>query len=108
MWGSLPECDSGGGKRRWRALDIGRARVFVEAVAPLVKCKERGVVIERVSWAREGRDEKTMAAFFDELGPELIAMLAHVSVDAAAWIGTVVRERCPNAVLCIDPLHAVA
>ena len=78
----------------------------------------RTVVVDpgsgRIVWAREDRDKKTMAACVDELGPERIAMLTHVSADAAAWIGTVVRERCPNAVLCphavlcIDPLHAVA
>ena len=31
-----------------------------------------------------------------------------MSADAAAWIGDVVREPCPNAVLCIDPFHVVA
>jgi len=192
-----PGYDSGGGLRRWRALDIGRTPVFIEALAPRVECKEHGVVVERVPWARpastftrtfedvvgwcakqmsktavaglmrvawetvgailgrvvadakkgkdlldglvrigidevsyrkghkyltvvvdhgtgrivwarEGRDKKTLAEFFDELGPERVGRLTHVSADAAAWIGDVVRERCPNAALCIDPFHVVA
>lgn len=192
-----PGYDSGSGVRRWRALDIGRTPVFIEAQAPRVRCKEHGVVVERVPWARprstftrtfeevvgwcaqqmsktavaglmrvawetvgailgrvvgdakkdrdlldgltrigidevsyrkghnyltvvvdhvtgrvvwvrEGRDKKTLGAFFDELGAERSAGLTHVSADAAAWIGEVVKERCPNAVLCIDPFHVVA
>jgi transposase len=74
--------------------------------------KDLTVVVDhgsgRIVWARAGRDKKTLAAFFDEPGPERIARLTHVSADAAAWIGDVVRERCPNAVLCIDPFHVVA
>lgn len=31
-----------------------------------------------------------------------------MSADAASWIGNVVREQCPQAILCIDPFHVVA
>src|SRR5207244_11994173 len=33
--------------------------------------------------------------------------LQTISADAAAWVRTVVRERCPQAQLCIDPFHVV-
>jgi transposase len=38
--------------RRWRALDWGRQRVFVEARLPRVHCREHGVVTAAVPWAR--------------------------------------------------------
>jgi transposase len=46
--------DSGAGRRRWRALDAGTVRVFVEADAPRVSCPEHGVVVAHVPWARHG------------------------------------------------------
>ncbi|MSP74369.1 MAG: ISL3 family transposase, partial [Myxococcales bacterium] len=101
-----------GDAKKGRDLLDGRVRIGIDEVNDRKGHKHLTVVVDhgsgRIVWAREGRDKKTMAAFFDELGPERIEMLTHVSADAAAWIGTVVRERCPNAVLCIDPFHVVA
>lgn len=59
-------------------------------------------------WAEAGRDEKTVRKFFRLLGKKRCKAIELVSADAAAWIGNVVRERCPNAKLCIDPFHVVA
>ena len=47
-----PGFDLGEGRRRWRALDVGLARAFVEADAPRVRCIEHGVVVGAVPWAR--------------------------------------------------------
>lgn len=44
--------DSGEGRRRWRALDLGTLRAFVEAEAPRVSCPVHGVVVAHVPWAR--------------------------------------------------------
>ena len=44
--------DSGRGRRRWRALDLGTVSAFVEADAPRVDCPEHGVVVAHVPWAR--------------------------------------------------------
>lgn len=41
-----------GRSRRWRALDAGRMRVFVQARVPRVSCPEHGVVTSAVPWAR--------------------------------------------------------
>src|SRR5262249_26679565 len=49
-----PGYDAGSGRRRWRSLDIGIVRVFVEADAPRVSCAEHGVVVAHVPWARHG------------------------------------------------------
>ena len=62
----------------------------------------------RLVWARPGRDEATVHAFFDELGEERTAQLELVSADAAAWITGVVKQRCPRARVCMDPFHVVA
>lgn len=46
--------DNGEGRRRWRALDLGVVRAFIEADAPRVSCPEHGVVVAHVPWARHG------------------------------------------------------
>lgn len=61
----------------------------------------------RLLWASPGKDEATLRRFFDLLGEERAKALKLVSADAASWIANVVRERCPNAVLCLDPFHVV-
>jgi hypothetical protein len=55
--------DQGGG--RWRSLDLGTTRVFLEADAPRVRCPEHGVVVAAVPWARPG--SRFTAAFEDML-----------------------------------------
>ena len=49
-----PWYDQGEGTRRWRALDLGTVQAYVEAEAPRVRCKEHGVVVAAVPWARRG------------------------------------------------------
>lgn len=192
-----PGYDGGEGLRRWRALDLGSTRAFVEAEAPRVECRRHGVVVARVPWARhgcrftrefeqqvawlaaacsktavcelmrvswytvgsiiervvaeeavkhgdrleglrrigidelsyrtgqryitavvdhesgrlvwaaDGRDKKTVAAFFAELGAERTARVELVSSDMGDWILKAVREHCPQATVCLDPFHVV-
>ena len=45
--------------------------------------------------------------FFDALGPTRSALLTHVSADGAEWIHAVVREKAPQAAICLDPFHVV-
>jgi transposase len=47
-----PGYDAGEGRRRWRALDLGTVRAVVEAQSPRVRCREHGVVVAGVPWAR--------------------------------------------------------
>lgn len=190
--------DSGAGRRRWRTLDLGPVRAFLEADAPRVSCPEHGVVVAWVPWARhgaghtrafddqvawlvrytskstvsrfariawrtvvailtrviadldaqagdrlanvrrigideisykrrhkylvvvvdhdtgvllwakEGRDKKTLAAFFDLLGEQRCQQIELVSADGADWIADIVGLRCPQAKLCLDPFHVVS
>lgn len=47
-----PRYDRGGGRRRWRSLDSGSIRVELEADAPRVSCRDHGVTVAAVPWAR--------------------------------------------------------
>ena len=49
-----PGYDAGGGLRRWRTLDVGTMKAYLEAPAPRVRCPEHGVVVAHVPWARPG------------------------------------------------------
>lgn len=189
--------DAGGGRRRWRAIDLGSTIVELEADAPRVSCPEHGVVVAAVPWARPGsrftlafeqlcawlaahasgaavaellrvawrsvtamvervvadatgardllagvtrigideiahrkghrylvavtdhdtgrliwaapgRDQATVEAFFDALGPERAARVTHVSADGAEWIHAAVRAKAPQATICLDAFHTVA
>jgi transposase len=192
-----PKEDAGDGRRTWRTLDLGTVPAFIEAEAPRVNCREHGVVVAAVPWARHasrytknfedqaawlatqtsksaisellrvtwrsvgriitrvvaegrkredaldglkrigidevshrkgqkyltvvydhdrkrvvwvaaGRSSEVVRRFFDELGPERSAALQQVSADGAGWIRNVVRQRCPQAHLTLDPFHVVA
>jgi len=192
-----PGYDGGDGTRRWRTLDAGTTKAYLQASVPRVACNEHGVVVAHVPWARpgarhtwafedtcawlathtalsvltmflriawrtvaaivgrvvadgrdtndlldglvrigideisyrkghryltvvvdhgtgrlvwaaQGRNKDTLGRFFDELGAQRAALLTHVSCDGAEWIHTVVRERAPQAVICLDPFHVVA
>ncbi len=47
-----PGRDRGEGRRRWRTLDLGTVRTYLEADAPRVTCVDHGVVVASVPWAR--------------------------------------------------------
>ena len=49
-----PWFDRGEGRRRWRGLDLGAIRVWLEADTPRVNCPVHGVTVIQVPWARHG------------------------------------------------------
>ena len=49
-----PGYDTSAKPRRWRGLDLGSTRVFLEATTSRVACPEHGVVVAAVPWARAG------------------------------------------------------
>jgi transposase len=51
-----PGYDSATKLRRWRSLDLGSQRVYIEGTAPRIKCPEHGVIVAKVSWARHNSD----------------------------------------------------
>jgi transposase len=62
-----PGYDRGEGRRRWRALDMGTTKVFLEAAPLRVRCRDHGVTVAAVPWARHGaghtRDFDDLAAW---------------------------------------------
>ena len=59
----------------------------------------------RLVWANPGRDRKTVEKFLDLLGSERCKQIELVSCDMAEWITGPLSERCPDAVICLDPFH---
>lgn len=191
-----PKYDRGEGRRRWRIMDLGTMKAYLEADSPRVCCPVHGVVVAAVPWARHaarftqffddmvawlatncsksavqelmriswrtvgriiervgaearervdllgglrrigideisyrkghryitvvvdhdsrrlvwaapGRDMATVNRFFDALGAEGCAAIEQVSADGGSWISGVVKARCPQAKLCMDPFHVV-
>jgi transposase len=46
--------DNGDGPRRWRGLDLALVQVWLVGEAPRVRCRQHGVVVAAVPWARHG------------------------------------------------------
>jgi transposase len=101
--------DQGEGRRRWRGLDLGVVRVFLEADAPRVRCPGHGVVVAAVPWARHG-------AWFTRAFEDTAAWLAvHTSRVAVAellrvaWrtVGRMVTRVAQEAGQDIDRLEGL-
>ena len=96
-----------------RHVDLlaGLERVGIDEISHRRGQRYLTVVIDhdsgRLVWAAPGRDRRTVAAFLDALGPERCQQIRLVSADMAAWIAGPIRERCPDAVLCVDAFHVV-
>ena len=60
-----PGYDAGPGRRRWRALDLGTIGALLEAEVPRVRCRDHGVVVAHVPWARH--DAGHTYAFDDQV-----------------------------------------
>lgn len=58
-------------------------------------------------WAGEGRSQKALGAFFDELGPERLKSITVATMDMSAPYIAEVRARLPNAEIAFDPFHVV-
>ena len=104
-----PGYDQGEGRRRWRALDLGELRSFLEADAPRVNCAEHGPTVIAFPWARHGAGH-TRA--FDDV----VAWLAvHTSKTAIvellriAWasVGAIVARVVDEARSLKDPFDGL-
>jgi transposase len=61
----------------------------------------------RLVWAHPGRDRATVEKFLGLLAEARCGEIKLVSCDDADWITLPVRERCKNALVCLDPFHIV-
>lgn len=101
--------DAGAGRRRWRTLDLGVIRCELEADAPRVKCREHGVVVAAVPWARHDAGH-TYA--FDETVAWLATQASKSTVTALlriAWrtVGSIVDRVWADVVACHDLFDGV-
>ncbi len=101
--------DRGEGRRRWRALDVGELRCWLEADAPRVNCPEHGPTVVGVPWARHGAGHTR--AFDDQ-----VAWLAtHTSKTAVvelmriAWrtVGAIVTRVVADGRAAHDPFDGL-
>ena len=90
--------DSGGGPRRWRALDLGSSRCYLEAPAPRVRCQQHGVVVAWVPWADHGA--RSTRSFDDQVGwlavycnQSTVSELMRISWRTVGWIVARVSRR---------------
>jgi transposase len=104
-----PGYDQGEGRRRWRALDLGEVRSFLEAEAPRVDCAEHGPTVIQFPWARH-------AAGHTRAFDDLVAWLAvHTSKTAVvelvriAWatVGAIVSRVVDEARAAKDPFEGL-
>ena len=101
--------DQGEGRRRWRALDAGTIRVFIEAEAPRVACSEHGVTVAAVPWARHGAGHTR--AFDDQVA----WLVTHTSKSAVVelmrigWrsVGAIAARVVDDARVARDPFDGL-
>lgn len=89
-----PGYDAGAGRRRWRTLDLGTVQAVLEADAPRVECREHGVVVSAVPWARH--DAGHTYAFDDQVA-SLATQASKVTATALmriAWrtVGSIITR----------------
>ncbi len=105
-----PGYDAGDGRRRWRALDLGTMKAFVEADSPRVRCRRHGVIVASVPWARH--DAGHTRDFDDQ-----VAWLATVTSKTAvtnlmrvAWrtVGSIIARVWADTGGAVDRLEGLA
>lgn len=62
----------------------------------------------QVIWGAKNRTAVALEAFFDDLGDDATARLEAISMDFGAPYAKAVRDKAPQAAICLDPFHAVA
>ena len=107
-----PSYDRGEGRRRWRGLDLGTVRVFLEAEAPRVTCAEHGVVVAHVPWA--GHDAGHTHAFDDQIAwlavrssKTTVSVLMRVAWRTVGAIITRVADRAMSGVDRFEGLRRI-
>jgi transposase len=96
-----------------RKIDLlgGLKRIGIDEVSHRKGQRYLTVVVDhdsgRLVWAADGRDRKTVLAFFDQLGQKRCKQVELVSSDMASWIAGPLADRCPQAERCVDPFHVI-
>lgn len=101
-----PGYDHGQGRRRWRALDLGTVRAYLEAEAPRVSCPVHGVITAAVPWARHGAAH---TRFFDDQVAWLAAACSKTTITQLmriSWrtVGHIIARVAAEAAAATDRL----
>ena len=104
-----PWYDRGEGRRRWRGLDLGTMRVFLEADSPRVTCSVHGPTVRQVPWARHGAGH-THA--FDQQVAWLATQCSKSAVTELmriAWrtVGSIITRVCGDIDARVDRLSGL-
>lgn len=104
-----PGYDRGEGRRRWRTLDMGEMKVFLEAEAPRVCCGSCGVTVAAVPWARHGAGHSRA---FDDTVAWLATRSSKTAVVALlriAWatVGVIIARVVAEARARRDPFDGL-
>ncbi|MHB8340869.1 MAG: ISL3 family transposase [Mycobacteriales bacterium] len=100
-----PGYDQGEGLRRWRSLDLGTIKTYLEAEAPRVSCAEHGVVVAEVPWARH---DARHTRHFDDMAAWLATHCSKSAVEQLmriAWktVGAIAGRVVADARAVADP-----
>ncbi len=104
-----PGYDAGEGRRRWRALDLGEVRAYIEAEAPRVLCRHHRVTVAAVPWARYG--SRFTRSFEDQVAWLAVrtSKVAVCELMRIAWrsVGRIVSRVIAEARERGDPLEGL-
>ena len=94
-----PGYDTSREPRRWRGLDLGTTQVYLQATTSRVSCREHGVVVAAVPWARHGAGH---TRFFDDQVAWLAVACSKTAVTELmhiAWrtVGAIVTRVAQDA-----------
>ncbi len=104
-----PSYDRGEGRRRWRALDLGTVKCFLESDAPRVACPEHGPTVAQVPWARHGAGH---TRDFDDQAAWLVTHTAKSTVSELmriAWrtVGSIIARVVADGRAGHDPFEGL-
>lgn len=98
--------DRGEGRRRWRGLDLGTVRVFLEADSPRVACEVHGPTVRQVPWARHCAGHTH--AFDDQVAwlATQCSKSAVTELMRIAWrtVGSIITRVCADIDAAVDRL----
>lgn len=104
-----PVYDRGEGRRRWRALDLGTVVAELEADAPRISCREHGVLVAAVPWARHHAGH---TRFFDDQVAWLAVQTSKTAVTRlmrVAWrtVGAIITRVVADIDAGVDRLEGL-
>jgi transposase len=104
-----PGYDQGEGRRRWRALDLGTVRCYLEADSPRVDCPTHGPTVAQVPWARHDTGH---TRDFDDLAAWLVTHTAKSTLCELlriAWrtVGSIIDRVVADGRAAHDPFDGL-